>query len=199
MTEQDESPLTANDELVVAARTDRDAFGEIYEAYYDRILGFCLKRLFDRSIAEDVCGEVFLYVAKHMHAFRGTTEQDFRRWVYRIATTETNAIIRRNKRRQELWDDALLTNRISTQGSHNDETSTEQPDWTTVYQAIRQLNQRQKMVVTLRLFDELPYEDIAEILKIRQATARVAYSRAIERLRQLLVSDSPELDETKVR
>ena len=74
MTEHDEPQRTANDEMVVAARMNRDAFGRIYEAYYDRILGFCLKRLFDRSIAEDVCGEVFLYVAKHMHAFRGTTE-----------------------------------------------------------------------------------------------------------------------------
>ena len=199
MTDQDGTQRTANDELVVAARTDRDAFGRLYEAYYDRIRGFCLKRLFDRSVAEDVCGEVFLYVAKHMHAFRGTTEQDFRRWVYRIATTETNAFIRRNKRRQELWDDALLTNRLSTQASQNADMSIEQPDWTTVYQAIRQLNQRQQTVVTLRLFDEMPYGDIAEILKIRQATARVAYSRAIERLRQLLVSDAPVFDETKGR
>lgn len=197
MTQRERIQRTATDEQVVAARTDRDAFGRLYETYYAKILGFCLKRLYDRSVAEDVCGEVFLYVAKRMRAFRGTTEQDFRRWVYRVATTETNAFIRRSKRRQELWHDALLTNRLPVHESQISDGSPEQRDWTTVYCAIRQLNQRQQTVITLKVFDEMSYEEIVDILNIRQATARVAYSRAIERLRQLLLVDGNVFVETK--
>jgi len=102
MTDNEPQPSLEIDALVVAARSDREAFGRLYRAYYDRVLGYCLRRLNERTAAEDVCGEAFLYVARKMSSFRVETEQDFRRWVYCIATNEVNAYLRRNLRRKEL-------------------------------------------------------------------------------------------------
>jgi len=199
MSNSDRKQCSVIDALVVSARSDRQAFGRLYEAYYERILRYCLRRLCQRSVAEDVCGEVFLYVARNMRSFRGTTEQDFRRWVYRIATTEVNAYLRRTIRRKELWDDALQKNLLSTRESVNHDESHESMDWSSVYQAISQLSTKEQAVITLRLFEEMPYDEIAQVLSIRSGAARVAYSRAIKKLRGLLSADSAEAGDRTIR
>jgi hypothetical protein len=70
------------DELVVRARTDRQAFSELYEHYYEPIRLYCVRRLFIVEIAEDVASDVFLTVAKQIHTFKGSTDQAFRSWIY---------------------------------------------------------------------------------------------------------------------
>ena len=42
----------ADDGLVVRARADRAAFGQLYDRFYPRIARYCLRRLFDRTIAD---------------------------------------------------------------------------------------------------------------------------------------------------
>ena len=101
-----EQPAT-DDELVVRAQFfDRPAFSLLYDRYYPRVARYCLRRLFDRSLAEDVVSEVFLQAAAHIRAFTGQTETDFRRWLFRIATNAVNAHLRQSRRRQELWEAA---------------------------------------------------------------------------------------------
>jgi hypothetical protein len=42
------------DDLVLKARTQAEALSRLYEMYYERIFRFCVHRLFDKEIAEDV-------------------------------------------------------------------------------------------------------------------------------------------------
>ena len=55
-----------NDDLVLRARTQANALGQLYEIYYDRILRFCVHRLFNKEIAEDITSTVFLEVAQQI-------------------------------------------------------------------------------------------------------------------------------------
>jgi RNA polymerase sigma-70 factor (ECF subfamily) len=186
MPDEDAQPGSPLDALVASAKSDRAAFGRLYEAYYERIFRYCLRRLYERTAAEDVTGDVFLFVARSMGRFRGNTEQDFRRWVYRIATTEANAWLRRTRRRAELLNHAIDEHRLPTANAEADDLAWDGLDWPVVYHAIAELTPREQAVVTLRLFDDLPYEEIAHAVGVRVGTARTAYSRAIGRLRTLL-------------
>ena len=94
MPDNDTTRCPVVDDVVVFARSSRESFAVLYQAYYDRVRHYCLKRLYRRCAAEDVCSDVFLYVARKMPTFRGTTEQDFRRWLFRIATTEVHAYLK---------------------------------------------------------------------------------------------------------
>lgn len=189
MPDSDQQPCADIDALVVAARSDRGAFGRLYEAYYERILGYCVRRLNQKAAAEDVCGETFLFVARKMSSFRGKTEQDFRRWLYRIATNQVNAHLRRNIRRKELWDDALEERRLRPDENASPSEPDHADDWRLVHRAIGQLNASEQAIVTLRLLEEMPHDEIARILDIRPGTVRTTYSRAIKKLRQWLSSD----------
>ena len=65
-------------ETVVRAKTDRAAFGSLYDRYQPLVTRYCMRRLFDRTVAEDVVSDVFLTVASNIRTFPGRTETDFR-------------------------------------------------------------------------------------------------------------------------
>jgi RNA polymerase sigma-70 factor (ECF subfamily) len=94
------------EELVLKARSDADALGQLYDLFYDRIFRFCVHRLFSRDIAEDVTSSIFLAVASNIKNFKGRTEADFQSWLYAIAVNHTNAYIRKTSRRQKLLEEA---------------------------------------------------------------------------------------------
>ena len=181
-----------DDALVMRARTDRESFGKLYDLYYDRIYRYCVRRLYRSSAAEEACSEVFLYVAANMRRFRGTTENEFRAWLYRIATNTINAHIRRGRRRGELTQQAVENGALSTASEHSTQTAADPLDWQRCCQAIGQLRLREQSIVTLRFFEELSHEEIAARLKLSPGAVRVALSRAIEKLRkQLMPEESP--------
>jgi len=96
---------TIADDLLVRARVDREAFGELYDMIYPPIFRYCLRRVNHRSLAEDITSTVFLSVAKNIATFGGNTYQEFRRWVFTITTNEINADYRKTTRRKALIAD----------------------------------------------------------------------------------------------
>lgn len=177
-------PSSTNDhDLVVRAHTDREALGRLYDLYYPRIFRHCLRRLFLRSVAEDVTSDVFLRVARQIRDFAGTTHDDFVRWVHAIATNEINAYLRQNHRRARLLEEAARqrTIRVAEPSAKSDHLAA--LDWPRVYEAILTLNPRDQAIVTLRFFDGMSHEQIAGILDMRCGAVRTALTRAMEKVR----------------
>ena len=170
-----------NDTLVRRARTDADALGALYELYYERIYRFLVHRLFDRHIAQDVTGDVFLAVARGMRKFAGRTENDFRNWLYAIAANHANAWIRKTTRRRRLLAQAAIKICDDDRGKESYE-----PDWPTLYRAILELKPKNQTIVTLRFFENMEFEQIAEIVGDKAATVRVTLHRILRKLRRTL-------------
>ena len=178
----------AYDDLVVLAKSQATALGRLYDLYYERILRFCMHRLFNRSTAEDVTSSVFLTVARTMREFKGATEQDFRSWIYTIAVNQTNAHIRKTMRRKRLMEDFVRGRRGDEQGS--DEWFS--LDWPTLYAAIRELKPEHQTLLTLRFFENMDYDEIAGVVGARPATIRVTLHRVLRRLQEVLRGDLGE-------
>lgn len=183
--EPSESEPVAGDDLVVRARTDRAAFGALFDRYYPRVVRYCLRRLPDRAGAEDVTSEVFLRVASHLGEFSGRTESDFRRWLFRIATNAVNAHLRQTLRRKELWTQAAERGQLDGGPAAGSETGAhDRLDWPAVYAALLELDERDQTIVTLRFFAECSYEEIADVVGATAGAVRTSLSRAIGRLRE---------------
>jgi RNA polymerase sigma-70 factor, ECF subfamily len=181
----DSEQPTADDDLVVRARSDRAAFGVLYDRYYPRVARYASRRLFDRTVAEDVTSEVFLQAASHLRTFPGRTETDFRRWLFRIATNAVNACLRQKLRRQELWDAAARSRQRERGGSsHSSSGAIDLLDWPAVYQALLELDERDQSIVMLRFFAGLSHEEIAHVVNTNPGTVRTALSRTLARLRE---------------
>ena len=168
------------DHLVDRATVDRDALGILYDETCPAIFRYCLRRTGNRSLAEDLTSTVFLSVSDNMKAFTGTTFEDFRRWVFAIATNEIHAHHRKTARRQGLLIDAANSGRFSNQDS-DDQSATNHSD--AVQAAIAKLEERAQAIVTMRYISELSYEDIGKVLNISPGAARTAASRALQSIR----------------
>jgi len=177
--------VSENNDLVRRARTQADALARLYERYYNRIFRFCVYRLFDREIAEDVTSMVFLEVARKMRGFKGRTEQDFRNWLYAIAANQANAYIRKVSRRKKLLESAIGSIAASTTEITN---QSSEPDWPSLYKAILKLKPQHQTLVTLRFFENFSYEQIAQILNAKEVTVRVMLHRILGKLRRHLQS-----------
>jgi len=172
-----------DNDLVVKAKTQAEALGRLYEMYYERIFRFCVYRLFNKEIAEDVTSAVFLQVARGIRNFKGRSEQDFRNWLYAIAANQANAYIRKSSRREKLLAEAAGS--IVPPASDCTDMSFE-PDWPGLYAAILRLKPRHQTIVTLRFFENFSHQQIAEILDVKEANVRVTLHRILNKLRNKL-------------
>jgi RNA polymerase sigma-70 factor, ECF subfamily len=175
----------AGDDLVVRARTDAQALGMLYERYYENVFRYCLHRLFVKEVAADVTSSVFLSVATHIRDFGGTTEADFRNWLYAISTQQANAWIRSTKRRRELLEAALSSGRLRADREYQPDAG-ESDKWSWLYRGIARLKPAHQELISLRFFEGLSYEEIAPILRAKPAGLRVKAARALAKLRGLL-------------
>lgn len=179
----------ANDDLVVRAPADAEALGRLYELYYEPVFRFCVHRLFDKQVAEDLTGTVFLEMARSIRSFQGRTEADFCNWIYAIAVNQTNAYVRKTSRRRKLFARAAA---LTAASQKNNQTGREELDWPSLYAAILKLKPEHQTIVTLRFFENLSYEEIARIIDTAAATLRVTVHRILRELRKHLQSDSDE-------
>jgi RNA polymerase sigma-70 factor (ECF subfamily) len=174
---------TEDNDLVQKAKTQAEALGRLYEMYYERIFRFCVYRLFNKETAEDVTSAIFLHVARGICSFKGRSEQDFRNWLYAIAANQANAYIRKSSRRTKLLAEAAGS-MVPAAADSADKSL--KPDWPRLYAAILRLKPRHQTIVTLRFFENFSYQQIAEILEIKEANVRVTLHRILNKLRNQL-------------
>ena len=175
----------AADTLVVRAKRDRAALGQLYDIFYPTVLRYCLRRLGDRAVAEDLTSAVFLQIASHISHFGGCTETDFRRWLFRIATNGVHAHWRQCRRRNALWHQAAASGRLAGPAAGGDPSDTAQAalDWPAIQQALLELNEREQSIVSLRFFAGCSHDEIAAIVGASAAAVRTSLSRSLARLR----------------
>ncbi len=157
-------------------------FVQLYRRSYDDIFRYCVHRLFERHTAEDVTSEVFLKAARHVHRFIGRDEGQFRSWLYRIATNEINSHLRKTSRRERLL--CRIRQGPDEPAVNSANADAEQADQ--VKQAVRRLKPAYQTIITLRFFENLKPNEIAEVLGCSAATARSRLARAIAQLRKKL-------------
>jgi RNA polymerase sigma-70 factor (ECF subfamily) len=166
--------------LVIQAHSVREAFVQLYRRHYDRIFKYCVHRLFDRAVAEDVTSEVFLKMVENFHRFRGT-EAQFSNWLYRIATNAVNDHLRKTNRRKNLLKTACEQANVQT--ADCEESSRK---LALLRQAMLALKPRYQTIITLRFFENLKLTEIAEVLSSNPGTVRSQMARALAQLRRVL-------------
>jgi RNA polymerase sigma factor (sigma-70 family) len=171
------------DGLVVAAKTSSDAFGQLFDQFYPSIFAYCVRRLVLRTVAEDITSEVFLRVAGNIREFPGTREEDFCRWLFRIANNEINAHLRQSIRRRELLEAAVHLGQIDASISTKLLETDWPVSWERVYRELQELSDREQSIISLRFFAGQKHEQIAEVLEMKPGSVRVALSRALDKLR----------------
>ncbi len=184
----DNDSRTADDgRLVAEVRSDPEAFVRLYRMHYDAIFRYCAHRLFERVAAEDVTSQVFLKVVEKFGSFKGN-EQQFRYWLYKIATNAINNHFRKTVRRNNLLEGAA-----ERANSHDDDDRASSERLALLREAMLALKPRHQTIITLRFFENLKVTEIAEVLGSSPGTVRSQMARALAKLREMCVSAQREI------
>ena len=178
------SNATDDGQLIAEARSDPAAFARLYQRHYNAVFRYCVHRLFERHLAEDVTSAVFLKMIENFGRFRGS-EQQFRNWLYKIATNAVNSHLRKAARRNSLFKH---TRRQVSSGAADCESSAEPSTEKLVLlkRAILELRPRYQTIIALRFFENLKLTEIAEVLGSSDGTIRSQLARALGKLRKKL-------------
>jgi len=172
---------------------DRKSFQILVETYQRMVVNTCLAIVHNKADAEDLAQDVFLEIFRTAENFRGDSKVST--WLYRIATNRSLNMIRNNKRKRffQSIEEAFIggrnrTSEISeTRGDQPDQNITDQQRSDLLHRAIDRLPEKQRIAFTLNKYEELPYQQIAEIMEISLASLESLIHRAKKNLQEQLL------------
>ena len=170
------------DVIKACQRGEQAAFTALFEAYQDRVYSIALRFSGDPSVARDITQETFLKLLSKIREFRG--EARFESWLYRMVVNSCLDHRRGARRWSPLLDDWLGGLRASGESVLQRLMRCEVEE--NVQQVVRKLAPELRMVVILRYTEQLPYDQIAEILGCPPGTVASRLNRAHKLLERRL-------------
>lgn len=188
--------LTAPDVLLVerCRRNDEAAFHEVIERYKNKVYNYIFRMMGNSDDAEDLTQEVFIRLYTSIDSFR--SQSSLSTWLFRIASNLCVDYFRRSKKRR-----AEAYSLDEPQGHAGEEgTMPEVPDATfeplrllenqelgvQLQRALEQLPEKLRAVIVLHDIEDLPYEEIAQIVGCPLGTVKSRLFNARLQLRQKL-------------
>ncbi len=171
------------DERRVLARAQKNAagFGELFDAYYDRIYAYAYRRVASSAIAEDIAAEVFEDALRGIRRVRWQGKPIVA-WLYRIAA----------RRVADYYRDGRPEKAIEFDLGTNDprlEEIEKLDEYAGVRIGLAKLNVGDREIIGLAFFDELNGAEIAALLNCSQNAAYVRLHRALKRLKDILCEE----------
>lgn len=168
-------------QLIEDAKHSLAAFDKLYEMYLPKIYAYILNRTGKKHIAEDITSDTFLKAIKNIGSYKdkGYT---FGPWLYRIAHNTLVDYFRKNKH-LNIWEelDAKDDTNLDTEVIESEER-------TIMLKAVAQLPEQYQEIISLKYFEELSNDEIAEILDCKKQNVALKTHRALNSLKDILKS-----------
>jgi len=179
-------------ELVkLAKKGDQKAFADLLQRYRDSIYFLLLKMVNNKDDAEDLTIEAFGKAFKNIHQY--TPDYAFSTWLFKIASNNCIDFIRRKKKkllsidkRQENEDGIDTSIHLKSDMLDPEEKFVKKQKIKMLHELVKKLKPRYRVLVELRYFKELSYEEIAQQLDIPLGTVKAQLFRAREFLQNVL-------------
>ncbi len=174
-----------DEELVARFRAgERRAFDELVARHERAVYRVALRALRDPDDAEDVTQRTFVQAFRRLDGFRG--DAAFRTWLYRVAYNFVVTHARDAHRRRRAA--AELESLPADDGPRAADPEARKR----LREAIDQLPLKQRLVVELRIYEELPFREVGAIAGCSEDSAKMNFHHALKRLRAWLVAPSDE-------
>ncbi len=177
------SAVTVDPDAELAERFrsgERAAFDQIVRRHQQGVWHLVRRYVGREADASDVTQQTFVRAFRGLAGFRGAAS--VRSWLYRIAINCALSWLRDHRREEptELADDALtVASPVLAQLMGGQEGAR-------LRAAIVKLPPKQKLVLELRVFDDLSFKEVAELADCSENTAKVNFHYAVKRLREIL-------------
>jgi len=186
--------------IKIILKGDVERYGELMRLYHQKVLGYCLSMLHNRSEAEDAAQDIFTKVYHNLKKFEGNSS--FSTWLYRITTNHCLDILRKRNRRRTVSLEALVESegdRIEAlfATSRTALPALESKDMTD--KILSALPEDYRVILTMREAQGLEYQEIADSLECSLDAVKGRLSRArkmlAEHLQHFLKNENVKTEE----
>lgn len=154
---------------------DKKAATALYEDLVSKVYGFCLNRVSNRDLAEDLTQDIFLKLIDKVELY-DEKAGDFLVWFWRMARNTIIDYYRSKKSITASDTDEGFLESIESFENISDNTESRMM-YSKVFSYIKTLEPEEQSLFELRYLGELSYTEIAKILKKSEGSLRVAISR----------------------
>lgn len=162
-------------------RGDETAFSRLMEKYQKRIYALALRLSRDHDVAEDIAQETFVLFYEKAQKFKGKSQ--LYTWLYRIAVNVYKNYVRSHRGRETVSLGEIAQGLPATSASALAKVSARER-LSRVVEIVEQLPQRQKIVFSLRVGENLSFKEIGTILGCSENAAVVNYHLAVKKIRE---------------
>ncbi len=147
--------LNSETKLVQAAQNGHlESFGALYERYHSSMVALAYSMLADRDLAEDAAQDVFAIACRDIGSLK--SKESFAAWLAGICRNVSRQMLRANKAKPvALGDNPAAQKRDDMEDRRE-----------AIRRAVWQLRPNERELIVLRYYDNLPYEQIAQVLDI---------------------------------
>lgn len=143
---------------------------------YEKVYRFIYHRTQDHELSEDIVADTYMKALKRITGFRGKHEGEFFSWIYRIAYTTLIDQTRTARTTESL--DTTEIGYSTDEGKALDASS----KLAEVMGFLETLSEKERMLLTMRVWDELSYSEISEITGESVANAKKIVSRTMAKI-----------------
>lgn len=181
-------PLHSDAEILLAflePSTKESAFTQLVRKYQERLYWHIRRLVVTHEDANDVIQNVWIRVWKGLEGFR--SDSQLYTWLYRIATNECLSYLDQQKRKRAVSLDQEGGVDLSERVRADQYFDAEKTEWK-LQLAIQGLPEKQRLVFTLRYYDEMPYEEMSRILDTSEGALKASYHHAVKKVEDFLLN-----------
>lgn len=161
-------------------RTKNKAFSQLIDMYQKPLYHHIRHIVINHEDAQDALQNTFINVYKGLPNFKRNSK--LFSWMYRIAQNEALTLLQKNAKSKSMSIDDLVHQHINalTSSSYFDGDTLQQR----LHLAVSKLPQQQQLVFKMKYFDDLKYEEMAEILNLSVGGLKASYHHAVKKIEQ---------------
>lgn len=180
-------------ELVIRAtkKKDQQAFAELMDKYKDSIYYMLLKMVNNNDDAEDLTLEAFGKAFNRLNQY--TPNFAFSTWLFKIATNNCIDFLRKKKKNVMSVDNRIPNNdgddfmfEIKSEGMTPEQLAMNDQKIQLMRQYVKKLKPRYEILVEMRYFKEMSYDEISDELNLPLGTVKAQLFRAREFLYNIM-------------
>lgn len=172
--------------LAIKARTEKEAFAEIYRHFFPRVYKSILTKTANADIADEIISETFLKVYEHLENY-DPQKAAFSTWLFRIAENSLKSYWRSKNYRggiEEEWDENF--NPSAPEYEEPEQKILQEETQNKIKAALEKLSERERKIIEMTYWLNYPPRKIAEVLDLTPNHVSVLLKRAKNNLKNFL-------------
>ncbi|MDZ7876248.1 MAG: RNA polymerase sigma factor [Saprospiraceae bacterium] len=165
--------------LLASAATHERGFRLLMSCYQEPLYRHIRRMVYDHDDANDIIQNTFIKVFKSVERFEGKSK--LYTWLYRIATNEAITFLNTRNRKETDTIDTIENTHLTSQ-LRADTFFDGNEVQIKLQEAISILPDKQRTVFNLRYYEEMPYEEMSEVLSTSVGALKASYHHAVKKV-----------------